>query len=106
MTYDVTLTDDARADLILLYDFVLEREMARDGGDVTLADKAYEAIDSALTMLARAPFTYRRSDIDTTARELVVPFGATGYVILFEIRQNRQVIIAGVRHQRESGYAR
>jgi hypothetical protein len=37
-------------------------------------------------------------------RELIIPFGATGYVALFEISDSQTVVIAAVRHQRESDY--
>jgi hypothetical protein len=35
-------------------------------------------------------------------RELIIPFGATGFVALFEISDSQTVVIAAVRHQRES----
>ena len=37
-------------------------------------------------------------------RELIIPFGSSGYVALFEIVDNRTVIIGAVRHQREDDY--
>ena len=37
-------------------------------------------------------------------RELVIPFGASGYVALFEIVGNDRVIVGAVRHQREDDY--
>lgn len=37
-------------------------------------------------------------------RELVIPFGAQGYVALFEIVDAYTVVIGAVRHQRESDY--
>ena len=60
MTYDVILTEDARTDLKYLYDFVLEQELERDGGDVQLAERAYDAIDAAISALGRTPLAYRR----------------------------------------------
>jgi hypothetical protein len=35
---------------------------------------------------------------------LIVPFGATGYVVLFEIKTAGRVHVGAVRHQRESDY--
>ncbi|GAB1394795.1 hypothetical protein MASR1M60_29590 [Rhodocyclaceae bacterium] len=35
-------------------------------------------------------------------RELVIPFGAVGYVALFEIDDAETVSVLAVRHQRES----
>jgi mRNA-degrading endonuclease RelE of RelBE toxin-antitoxin system len=37
-------------------------------------------------------------------RELVIPFGAAGYVALFEIEDNETVTILAIRHQREEDY--
>ena len=41
---------------------------------------------------------------DPFLRELVIPFGAAGYVALFEIESNGIVSILAVRHQREDDY--
>ena len=38
MNFRVRLTREAEADLDWLFDFVLERELSRDGGDLTLAE--------------------------------------------------------------------
>jgi plasmid stabilization system protein ParE len=35
---------------------------------------------------------------------LIIPFGATGYVVFFEIRAAGRVHIGAIRHQRESDY--
>lgn len=37
-------------------------------------------------------------------RELLIPFGAAGYVALFEIENTETVTILAVRHQREDDY--
>ena len=37
-------------------------------------------------------------------RELLIPFGAAGIVLLFEIEDNETVTILAVRHQREDDY--
>lgn len=37
-------------------------------------------------------------------RELLIPFGSAGYVVLFQIEDSRTVILAAVRHQREEDY--
>ena len=39
------------------------------------------------------------------SREIIVPFGAAGYVVLFEIVDN-VVVVGAVRHQREEDYRR
>ena len=38
---------------------------------------------------------------DPRLRELLVPFGAAGYVVLFEIEDAQTVTVLAVRHQRE-----
>jgi plasmid stabilization system protein ParE len=104
--YEVILTDAAREDLIVLYRFVLEREMELEGGDLSLAGHAYDEILAAISSLAKMPFICRRADQDPSARELVVPFGATGYVVLFEVDANDTVVVSAIRHQRQAGYSR
>jgi toxin ParE1/3/4 len=42
-------------------------------------------------------------DLEPEHRELIVPFGASGYVLLYEII-NDTIIVLAVRHQKEVGY--
>ena len=44
MTFKVRLTRDAEADLDRLFDFLVERELARDGGDLDLPEQAMTAL--------------------------------------------------------------
>lgn len=37
-------------------------------------------------------------------RELIIPFGASGYVTLYEIERESPVVILAVRHQIEADY--
>lgn len=104
MSYSVLLTPEAEQDLERLFKFVLERELARDGGKLELAQDALEAITSGLKALERFPFTCRKASSNPFLRELVIPFSATGYVALFEIADSETVIVAAVRHQREEDY--
>lgn len=105
MSYRVTLTRAAEDDLLRLYDFLLEREMGRPGGgDLAVAEQAIAAIQDGFASLQRSPFTCRKATQSPFLRELVVPFGATGYVALFEIAGPDVVVIAAVRHQREDDY--
>ncbi|MBU1358740.1 MAG: type II toxin-antitoxin system RelE/ParE family toxin [Gammaproteobacteria bacterium] len=62
---------------------------------------AVAAIRTELRILETNPFTCRIADDDRLERELVIPFGAAGYVALFRIISEREVAIAAVRHQRE-----
>jgi hypothetical protein len=41
---------------------------------------------------------------DRLERELVIPFGASGYVALFHIIGEREIVVSAIRHQREDDY--
>jgi plasmid stabilization system protein ParE len=114
VTWAVRLSREAQADLERLIDFILERELARDGGgDPGLTDRAQQAIEESLRWLERSPFTCRKAEDPRRripperrpfVRELVIPFGATGYVALFEIVDARTVVVTALRHQREDDF--
>ena len=101
MTFRVRFTTEAEDDLVRRYGFIL----ARNETDLAVAERALEAIRHAIAGLERSPFSYRKAAADTPfLRELVVPFGAPGYVALFEIEDHQTVIVLAVRHQREDDY--
>ncbi|MEO6320532.1 MAG: type II toxin-antitoxin system RelE/ParE family toxin [Polaromonas sp.] len=105
MSYQLRLTREAEDDLMRLYDFVLERELDRPGtGDLDLAEKALHAIKDGFMSLNSSPFTCRKADQSPFLRELIIPFGRSGYVALFEILDSTLVVIAAVRHQLEDDY--
>ena len=103
MNYKVRFTLQAVEDLERLYDFIIERELAR-GGDLALASRALEAIESGIATLGFSPFTCRKAGDSPWIRELVIPFGGSGYVALFEIETKESIVVAAVRHQREDDY--
>jgi len=103
VSYTVRFTQQAAEDLEQLYDFVLERELAR-GGDLELASRALDAIERGIATLGFSPFTCRKAGDSPFIRELVIPFGGSGYVALFEIEANDSIVVAAVRHQREDDY--
>ena len=100
MTYRVRFTREAEADLVRLYEFILERVET----DLDVAERALDAIRHAITGLERSPFSYRKAAESPFLRELVIPFGASGYVALFEIDDERTVTVLALRHQREDDY--
>lgn len=101
MTYSVRFTPEAEADIIRLYEFILQR----DDDDWDLAERALQAIKDAVRSLEISPFSFRKAALNSPfVRELVIPFGGTGYVALFEIEDSRTVTIPAVRHQREEDY--
>ena len=105
MSYQVKLTREAEDDFLRRYDFMLEPAIERSGGgDLALADRAIAAIHHGFATLRSLPFTCRKTDQSPFLRELVIPFGATGYVALFEISDTDTAVIAAVRHQREDDY--
>ena len=98
MSYRVRYTGGAREDLSRLYGFLLET-------DLHAARRAREAIVKGVDFLRDFPFTCRKADDHNPfLRELVIPFGAAGYVALFEIENPSTVTILAFRHQREDDY--
>jgi plasmid stabilization system protein ParE len=104
VSFRVRLTRDAEADLKRLFDFILEREPARESGDLELAEQALAAIRAGLATLKTSPFTCRKAGQSPFLRELIIPFGRSGYVALFEIEGASDVVVAAVRHQLEEDY--
>lgn len=104
MNFRVRLTRDAEADLVRLFDFILERELARDGGDLSLAEQAVTALRDGIVTLRSSPFTCRKAGRSPFLRELIVPFGRSGYVALFEVEDESNVAVVAVRHQLEDDY--
>ena len=97
MKYAVRYTDGARADLLRLTDFLAEHD-----GDA--ADRALATLVRAVSILEEFPYTCRKAgQEDPFIRELVVPFGDNGYVVLFHIGMEFVTLLA-VRHQREDDY--
>jgi plasmid stabilization system protein ParE len=82
------LSPAAEADLERLFDFLLEGcESSED------LDRAQSTID-AIRAAAQNP----------AQRELIILFGNTGYVALFDIVSPSKVVVLAVRHQREEDY--
>ena len=104
MSFKVRLTRDAEADLGRLFDFALERELSRDGGDLTLPEQALAALRAGFATLKTSPFTCRKAGQSPFLRELIIPFGRSGYVALFEIEDASNVVVMAVRHQLEDDY--
>ena len=103
MTFRVEFTPEADADLNRLFEFLLEQAET-----VEQAMRAHETIEVIRTVanshLSTTPYSYRRVSARPTLRELIVPFGSTGYVLRFDIRTADLVLVLGARHQREQDY--
>lgn len=102
MSFAVRYSAGARDDLIRLYQFLLDRASTVE--DLDVAERAVNAISSAVDSLGRSPFIYRKAGQSPFLRELLIPFGHSGYVALFEIEDASIVTILAVRHQLEDDY--
>jgi plasmid stabilization system protein ParE len=64
---------------------------------------AADAIASAIEALAAHPLLGRR--IEGDLRELIISYGATGYIALYRhVISSDQVRVLALRHQREIGF--
>jgi len=103
MTYVVELSPTAVDDLERLFDFLLDR--AETSEDL---DRAQAAIDmvwaTTQQQLAITPYSFRKAAHNPLQRELIIPFGNTGYVALYEIVSPDKVVVLAVRHQREEDF--
>jgi plasmid stabilization system protein ParE len=104
VTFQVIVEPAAEEDLARLYDYLLER--AEYVEDLELAGRALDAIRNAMAALASTPFIFRKveSSASSLRRELIVPFGSSGYVVQYEIAGPELVVGLAVRHQREQDY--
>jgi plasmid stabilization system protein ParE len=81
-----------------LYGYQLQRDRA-------LARRARDTIAKGIDVLKDFPFICRKAAPDNPfLREMLIPFGSAGYVVLFEIDDPATVTILAVRHQREDDY--
>ena len=104
MSFKVRLTRGAEADLERLFEFIIERELHREGGDLGLAEQALKAVRAGFETLETSPFTCRKAGQSPFLREMIISFGRTGYVALIEIESATHVAVLAVRHQLEDDY--
>ncbi len=98
MSYQVRFTRSAKEDLQRLYGFMLEQ-------DRQAARRTRQAIGKGMEFLRDFPFACRKAvPGNPFLREMLISFGASGYVVLFEIETSDIVTILAVRHQREEDY--
>jgi plasmid stabilization system protein ParE len=102
VSFVVRYSASARDDLTRLYDHLLDRATTVE--DFDLAEQALSAITGGVENLRHSPFIYRKAGDDPFLRELLIPFGQSGYVALFEIEDAATVTILAVRHQLEDDY--
>jgi plasmid stabilization system protein ParE len=98
MKYELRYTDEALEDIDQLYDYLI-------AWDIEAAERSYLAIQRGIKLLEEFPFSCRKAAGGSSfLRELIVPFGSAGYVVLFEIEGDHTVTVLAVRHQREEDY--
>lgn len=98
MSFNVRFTPEAEDDLVRLYSFLLQEDMLA-------AEQALTALRKAIDLLRDFPFSCRKAVADNPfLRELLILFGQSGYVMLFEIDGQQSVTVLAVRHQREDDY--
>jgi plasmid stabilization system protein ParE len=102
----VIFSEEAEEDLLRLFDFALMRELESTAGDLSIPERAIEAIRTGCKFLGHSPFSCRKAPPgdNSFVRELLISSGASGYVALFEVVDSRTVIVGAVRHQREDDY--
>ena len=69
------------------------------------AQRAGQAISRYLSLLETTPAMGRPFDDQPELRELVIPFGDSGYVALYRYEPAQDTIyVLAFRHQKEAGY--
>lgn len=82
-----------------LYNFLAEK-------DIDAAKTAAALLFKQAELLERFPQAGRPAeDLEPEHRELLIPFGAAGYVLLYRFDEDRaSVTVLAVRHQKEVAY--
>jgi plasmid stabilization system protein ParE len=97
--YRVRFARAALEDLVRLADHLVAHESEADP-EARLRD--------AVAVLERLPFVGRRAEgageQGGSLRELVVPAGSSGYVLLYRVGPGATVSVLAARHQREEQY--
>ncbi len=89
-------TQKAFQDLTRIHDFLAVK-------DTEAALRAVRTINNETLILRQFPEAGRpKHDLEPEHRELLVPFGVSGYVVLYCVQED-SVFILTVRHQKESG---
>jgi plasmid stabilization system protein ParE len=94
----VRLAARARSDLPRLHAFLASK-------DVNAANRAMLAIRAAFAPSTHAPLIGRPVEDSQDLRELVIDFGATGYLALYRFEPALDAVtVLALKHQREDDY--
>ena len=103
MSYAVEFTQGAEDDLVRRCEHLLARTETLE--ELDGAEEAVKVVrQAALSHLSTTPYSYRKVGARSTLRELIIPFGTTGYILRFDIRSPDLVLVIGARHQREEDF--
>ncbi len=92
--HGVVPTDTVQGDIERLEEHIVQRELASHTPDDACLSRCRDAVERAMGILAFAPHTCRRSEAHRVFRELIIPFGHGGCVVLFAIRDIDVVLLA------------
>ncbi|MCB1947347.1 MAG: type II toxin-antitoxin system RelE/ParE family toxin [Rhodoferax sp.] len=101
--YRVVPTATFQEDIERLEEHIVERELASHTPDETCLFRFRDVVERAMGILSFAPHTCRRSAAHGAFRELIIPFGHGGCVVLFAIR-DMDVVLLAARDQHEHDY--
>ena len=96
----IIYSDQANRDIVRLADFMQEIEPS-------IKQRVILTILEGIQILSDFPCIAKPAQDEKYKhlRELFIPFGGSGYSVLYEYRQpSDTVLIAAIRHTRESGY--
>ena len=94
----IVFADEAFVDLEQIFDFNYERVPATALAHI-------EAVRSAVLILETHSRIGRPTGAGSALRELVISYGESGYIALYEHAPAEDIIrIVAVRYQREAGY--
>jgi len=72
--------------------------------DPDAAQQALNAIEAGVDILEQFPNAGRPADdLESDHRELLIPFGGSGYALFYQVI-GEVVLILAVKHQKEAGY--
>ena len=101
--FRVVPTVTFQEDIERLEEHIVQRELASNTPDDTCLFRFRDAVERAMGISSFAPHTCRRSEAHRGFRELIIPFGHGGCVVLFAIR-DVDVVLLAARDQHEHDY--
>lgn len=73
--------------------------------DPKIGNRAVDVIEASFLSLLHSPEIGRPFEGSFLRRELIIPFGKSGFISLYEIDQEAdRIVIVALRHQREEGF--